>query len=228
MKVLVAEDDANIRAGLIDVLENEGYHTVEASTGEEALELYQRERPDFICLDIMMPGVDGYEVCKRIRRVDSVVPVIFISAKSEEIDRVLGLELGADDFITKPFGVQEVIARIRAVTRRCLASRSNTPRYEPFKMGDLDVFPSELRARREGETIELSLRDVRILELLHRHQGEAVDRETFFNECWGLDHMPNSRTLDQHISQLRKRIEKDLKDPAIIRTVHGVGYRYDG
>ncbi|MDK1022207.1 MAG: response regulator transcription factor [Candidatus Hydrogenedentes bacterium] len=228
MKVLVAEDDANIRAGLIDVLENEGYHTVEASTGEEALEVYQRERPDFICLDIMMPGVDGYEVCKRIRRVDSAVPVIFISAKSEEIDRVLGLELGADDFITKPFGVREVIARIRAVTRRCLAVRSNTPRYEPFEMGDLGVFPSELRARREGETIELSFRDVRILELLHRHQGEAVDRETFFNECWGLDHMPNSRTLDQHISQLRKRIEKDHKNPAIIRTVHGVGYRYDG
>lgn len=228
MKVLVAEDDANIRAGLIEVLENEGYHTVEASTGEEALELYHRERPDFICLDIMMPGVDGYEVCKRIRRVDSAVPVIFISAKSEEIDRVLGLELGADDFIAKPFGVREVIARIRAVTRRCLASRSNTPRYEPFKMGDLGVFPSELRARREGATIELSLRDVRILELLHRHQGEAVDRETFFNECWGLDHMPNSRTLDQHISQLRKRIEKDLKNPAIIRTVHGVGYRYEG
>ena len=228
MKVLVAEDDANIRAGLIDVLENEGYHTVEASTGEEALEVYQRERPDFICLDIMMPGVDGYEVCKRIRRVDSAVPVIFISAKSEEIDRVLGLELGADDFITKPFGVREVIARIRAVTRRCLAVRSNTPRYEPFEMGDLGVFPSELRARREGETIELSFRDVRILELLHRHQGEAVDRETFFNECWGLDHMPNSRTLDQHISQLRKRIEKDHKNPAIIRMVHGVGYRYDG
>lgn len=228
MKVLVAEDDANIRAGLIDVLENEGYQTVEASTGDEAFELYQRERPDFICLDIMMPGLDGYEVCKRIRRLDSAVPVIFISAKSEEIDRVLGLELGADDFITKPFGVREVIARIRAVTRRCLAGRSNTPRYVPFKMGDLDVFPSELRARREGETIELSLRDVRILELLHKHQGEAVDRETFFNECWGLDHMPNSRTLDQHISQLRKRIEKDHKKPAIIRTVHGVGYRYDG
>ncbi len=227
MKVLVAEDDANIRAGLIDVLENEGYQTVEASTGEEAFELYQRERPDFICLDIMMPGLDGYEVCKRIRRIDTAVPVIFISAKSEEIDRVLGLELGADDFITKPFGVREVIARIRAVTRRCLAGRSNTPRCESFEMGDLGVFPSELRARREGETIELSLRDVRILELLHRHQGEAVGRETFFNECWGLDHMPNSRTLDQHISQLRKRIEKDHKNPAIIRTVHGVGYRYD-
>ena len=228
MKALVAEDDANIRAGLIEVLENEGYDTIEASTGEEALEFYQRERPDFICLDIMMPGVNGYEVCKRIRRIDSAVPVIFISAKSEEIDRVLGLELGADDFITKPFGVREVIARIRAVTRRCLANRSNTPRYEPFRMGDLGVFPSELRARREGETIELSLRDVRILELLHRHQGEAVDRETFFNECWGLDHMPNSRTLDQHISQLRRRVEKDVKNPAIIRTVHGVGYRYDG
>ena len=123
MKVLVAEDDAHIRAGLIELLQREGYRTIAATSGAEALRLYTQETPDFLCLDIMMPDVDGYEVCKQIRRKNAGVPIIFISAKSEEIDRVVGLELGADDFITKPFGVREVVARIRAVTRRCLKSR---------------------------------------------------------------------------------------------------------
>ncbi len=228
MKVLVAEDDANIRAGIIEVLEREGYQTLEASTGDEALRVFAAESPDFVCLDIMMPGVDGYEVCKRIRRENETVPVIFISAKSEEVDRVLGLELGADDFIVKPFGVREVIARIRAVTRRCLAGGSANVALKNFELGDLKVSPGELRAFRQDDVIELSLRDVRILGLLHANKGQVVDRETFFNECWGLNYLPNSRTLDQHISQLRKRVEVDHKNPTIIRTVHGVGYRYAG
>jgi len=228
MKVLIAEDDDHIREGLAEVLEGEGYQTLSARDGNEALDMFFREKPDFVCLDIMMPGVDGYEVCRRIRRDDETVPVIFISAKSEEIDKVVGLELGADDFIMKPFGVREVIARIRAVTRRCMAAKAPSNRPSTFTMGDLEVFPAELRARRGDMVIDLSLRDVKILDLLHRRQGEVVDRDTFFDECWGLDHVPNSRTLDQHISQLRKRIELDPKRPAIIRTVHAVGYRYEG
>jgi len=228
MKVLIAEDDDHIREGLAEVLEGEGYQTLSARDGNEALDVFFREKPDFVCLDIMMPGVDGYEVCRRIRRDDETVPVIFISAKSEEIDKVVGLELGADDFIMKPFGVREVIARIRAVTRRCMAAKAPSNRPSTFTMGDLEVFPAELRARRGDMVIDLSLRDVKILDLLHRRQGEVIDRDTFFDECWGLDHVPNSRTLDQHISQLRKRIELDPKRPAIIRTVHAVGYRYEG
>ena len=228
MKVLIAEDDNHIREGLAEVLEGEGYRTLPARDGSEALDVFKREKPDLVCLDIMMPGVDGYEVCKEIRRQDPAVPIIFISAKSEEIDRVLGLELGADDFIMKPFGVREVIARIRAVTRRCIAARPAETRPPTFTLQDLEVSAAELRARRGEEVFDLSLRDVKILELLHRRKGEVVDRNTFFDECWGMDHMPNSRTLDQHISQLRKRIERDPKNPTIIRTVHGVGYRYDG
>ena len=228
MKVLIAEDDNHIREGLAEVLEGEGYRTLPARDGSEALDVFKREKPDFVCLDIMMPGVDGYEVCKEIRRQDPAVPIIFISAKSEEIDRVLGLELGADDFIMKPFGVREVIARIRAVTRRCIAARPAETRPPTFTLQDLEVSAAELRARRGEEVFDLSLRDVKILELLHRRKGEVVDRNTFFDECWGMDYMPNSRTLDQHISQLRKRIERDPKNPTIIRTVHGVGYRYDG
>ncbi len=228
MKVLVAEDDLHIRQGLMDVLTNEGYAVVGAADGEEALALYRAESPDILCLDIMMPGMNGYDLCKRIRRDDPHTPIIFISAKSEEIDRVLGLELGADDFIIKPFGVREVVARIRAVTRRVALSQQPANTATNFHMGDLDIYPNELRAKRGETTLDLSLRDISVLQLLHAHTGQAVSRDQLFDSCWGLDHLPNSRTLDQHISQLRKRIEIDAKSPRIITTVQGVGYRYGG
>jgi DNA-binding response OmpR family regulator len=228
MKVLIAEDDPDTRAGLEEILRDEGYVTVSAADGREALELFEKEKPDFVCLDVMMPEVSGYDVCRRIRRTHADVPVIFLSARSEEIDKVVGLELGADDYILKPFGVREVLARIRAVTRRSLARRQEPGTVEPFRMDDLEIRPAELRARRGDETIDLSLRDVRILQLLFRHRGEVVTRDMLFDECWGLDHVPQSRTLDQHISQLRKRIERDPRQPRIIRTVHGAGYRHEG
>jgi DNA-binding response OmpR family regulator len=227
MKVLIAEDDPHTRAGLSEILEAEGYQVLATQNGSDALRLFKSQSPDFVCLDIMMPGVSGYDVCREIRRSNPDVPVIFISAKSEEIDKVVGLELGADDFIVKPFGVKEVVARIRAVTRRRFAAAPVSTLPSSFRLADLDVFPSELRARRSGNTIELSLRDIKILTLLHQNRGVVISRDTFFNKCWGLEHMPNSRTLDQHIAQLRKRIEIDPKNPAIVRTVHGVGYRYD-
>jgi len=228
MKVLIAEDDPLIREGLEEILRAEGYDTVGVADGQAALTAFETHKPDFVLLDIMMPQVNGYDVCRTLRQRDARVPIIFISAKSEEIDRVLGLELGADDFIQKPFGVKEVVARIRAVTRRCLRA----PKAEPhgltdFRMGDLEIAPAELRARRGEAVFDLSLRDVRILTLLHARAGKVVDRDAFFRECWGYDHIPNSRTLDQHISKLRRRIELDPKDPRLIRTVHGVGYRYE-
>ncbi|MCG3148026.1 MAG: Alkaline phosphatase synthesis transcriptional regulatory protein PhoP [Verrucomicrobiae bacterium] len=224
MKVLIAEDDQHTRRGLAEILDAEGYRTIAAKDGREAVALVEREKPDFICLDIMMPGINGYDVCREIRKKNPTVPIIFISAKSEEIDKILGLELGADDFIVKPFGVKEVVARIRAVTRRCLARPAQAV---SFVMGGLTVLPDELRARRGQAVIDLSLRDIKILTLLHANAGKVVTRDAFFNECWGLDHIPNSRTLDQHIAQLRKRIELDPKTPVIIQTVHGLGYRYD-
>jgi DNA-binding response OmpR family regulator len=227
MKILVAEDDPHTRTGLRTIFEAEGYQVVTAAEGPDALAAFARESPDCVCLDIMMPGMSGYDVCREIRRRDSTVSVILISAKSEEIDTVVGLELGADDFIVKPFGVKEVVARIRAVTRRRAAAAAPSARPASFRLGDLEVSPSELRARRGPTTIELSLRDVKILALLYEHRGAVVTRDTFFNTCWGLDHVPNSRTLDQHIAQLRKRIEVNPASPSIISTVHGVGYRYD-
>ena len=227
MKILIAEDDQYIREGLRDLLEAEGYQTVLAVDGTEAVAKYHDSTPNLVLLDIMMPGKDGYTVCREIRGHSSQVPVIFLSAKSEEIDRVIGLELGADDYIMKPFGTREVVARIRAVTRRSLATQSSEGKARVLKLGDLEVYPEELRAKREEERIDLSLRDVNILELLHDNQGKVVDRNTLFDHCWGQSYLPNSRTLDQHISKLRKLIEKDPQNPEIIRTVHGVGYRYD-
>jgi DNA-binding response OmpR family regulator len=226
MRILIAEDDRYIGEGLCAVVEAEGYTPQLASDGEQALQMFHAQRPDVVLLDIMMPKRDGYAVCRDIRKVDNDIPVIFISAKSEEIDRVLGLELGADDYIMKPFGTREVIARIRAVTRRCLARVSdNGAQNDVLLFGDLEVYPAQLRARRGDVQLDLSLRDVKILQLLFRQRGTVIDRDTMFNECWGRDYFANSRTLDQHISKLRKLIEIDAKNPQIICTVHGVGYR---
>jgi DNA-binding response OmpR family regulator len=227
MKILIAEDDRYIGDGLRSLLESEGYATALARDGEEALTLFSQIEPDVVLLDVMMTKRDGYSVCREIRKVDNDVPVIFISAKSEEIDRVLGLELGADDYIVKPFGTREVVARIRAVTRRHFARKASPDiAAEVLHFDGLDVFPAELRASRGDKQIDLSLRDVKILQLLHHNRGKVVDRDTIFNVCWGRDYLPSSRTLDQHISKLRKLIEADVKNPEIIATVHGVGYRY--
>jgi two-component system alkaline phosphatase synthesis response regulator PhoP len=225
MKVLVAEDDANTRAGLIEILEMEGYDTVAAANGADALALFDAETPDFVCLDVMMPQMNGYDVCREIRRQNARVPVIFISAKSEEVDKVIGLELGADDFIMKPFGVKEVVARIRAITRRCFANSATVDTR--FTIGDLTVSPEELRARRGDTVVDLSLRDVKILQLFASSRGKALTRNMIYHHAWGEGSVANSRCLDQHIAQLRKRIERDPRQPEIIRTVHGIGYRWD-
>jgi DNA-binding response OmpR family regulator len=228
MKVLIAEDDEGIRLGLKEVLESEGYTVIEAADGVEALERFKSAEPELALLDIMMPRLNGYDVCKQLLAQKPSLPVIFISAKSEEIDRVVGLELGADDFISKPFGVREVVARMRAVTRRLFKAREPERREpEVVPVGHLQVFPQELRAKKGDEVIDLSLRDVRILLLLQREKGRVVTREMLFNECWDMQYLPNSRTIDQHISKLRKRVELDPNNPTLITTVHGVGYRIE-
>jgi len=225
MKVLIAEDDRHTREGLVEVLQTEGYDVVAAGDGLTAIRLFRETSPDFACLDIMMPAASGYDVCKTIRTESPDLPIIFISAKAEEVDRLVGFELGADDFIVKPFSVREVVARVRAVSRRCYAQQDSPP--EDFTMDDLTVMPAELRARRGDTIIELSPRDVKLLQLLHDNAGRALDRNTLFRHAWGEDYFPNSRTLDQHISQLRKRVEVEPGSPKIVQTVHGVGYRYD-
>jgi DNA-binding response OmpR family regulator len=223
MRVLLADDDPLTLDGLQACIGPEGFSTLTARNGQEALALWESHRPDLLCLDIMMPLIDGYEVCRRVRAVDPNVPVLFLSAKSEEIDVVVGLQLGADDFIRKPFGKSELLARIRAVLRRS-QRRSQPPRS--FTMGNLVVYPLELRAERQGTEIDLTPRECSILALLHERAGQVVDRDTLLNRCWGLEYYPESRTLDMQIAKLRKRIELDPADPELIETVRGVGYRW--
>ncbi len=226
MKILIVEDDVHTRNGLKEILETEGYDVSVASDGQEGLDMVSSVQPDFICLDIMMPQLNGYDVCRKIRKKDESIPIIFISAKSEEIDKVLGLELGADDFIMKPFGVKEVVARIRAVTRRCLERQVDVASDQSYSFGDLKVFPAKLKAQRHDQTIELSIRDIKIIQFFKDNANEPLARSQLFEHCWEIDYYSDSRTLDQYISQLRKRIERDPKHPVLITTVHGFGYRF--
>ena len=224
MTILLADDDPITLDSLAACLRPEGFQVVLAKDGNEALTLWQKHKPDLLCLDIMMPGLDGYEVCRRVREKDLRVPVLFVSAKSEEIDVVVGLRLGADDFVRKPFGKHELIARIHSALRRVSTAKSPS---SCFELGPLRVFPEELRAQRDGgDSVDLTPREVSILKLLHERPGQALSRDVLLDVCWGLDYMPESRTLDQHIAKLRKKIEREPED--IIETIRGVGYRWRG
>jgi two-component system, OmpR family, alkaline phosphatase synthesis response regulator PhoP len=223
MTLLLADDDPITLDSLAECLQPEGFKTLLARDGEEALAQWRQHQPALMCLDIMMPRMDGYEVCRRVRAEDSTMPVLFLSAKSEEIDVVVGLKLGADDFIRKPFGKHELLARIHAALRR---SRKTTPPARLFELRELRVFPLELRAERNGNDIELTPREVSILQLLHERAGEVVTRDELLDRCWGANYFPESRTLDQHIAKLRRKIEVDAENPQIIETVRGTGYRH--
>lgn len=221
MTILIAEDDPLTLDAMAACIESEGFTALRAVDGRQALDLWRSEKPDLLCLDIMMPGTDGYEVCRRVRASDREIPILFLSAKNQEIDIVVGLDLGADDFIRKPFTRSEVMARIRAALRRTASTKKN----DHFKLHDLTVRPHALMAERDGNSIDLTPREVSMLKLLHRHLGEPVSRDAFLDACWGIDYFPDSRTLDQHIFLLRKKIEIDPAKPIIIQTVRSIGYR---
>jgi two-component system alkaline phosphatase synthesis response regulator PhoP len=223
MKVLLAEDDTVTREAVTELLQGEGHEVLAARDGREALELWQRHRPGLVLLDIMMPHTSGYEVCRTIRRDDRSTPVLFLSAKSEEVDVVLGLELGADDFLRKPFGKHELLARVRALLRRHEGDGARETQCLGF--GPWQVFPKRLIAAKDGREVELTVREVKVIHLLARRRGEVVTRDELLNECWGLEYYPESRTLDQHILNLRKKLEADPSKPVLIGTVRGAGYR---
>ena len=231
ISILVAEDDPNILTGLVDTLESEGYEVATATNGKEALQLFEAGRFDLILLDIMMPEISGYDVCKQIRAKDEGTPIIMLTAKSEEIDKVVGLQLGADDYISKPFGVHELLARIQAVLRRCTRKQgqqknsSNIP--ESFPFGDAVVDTRKFRMTVQNKSIDLSEREISLLRCFYLHPNEVLSRDQLLNDVWGIDYYGTTRTLDQHIAQLRKKIEKDPSNPCLIKTVHRVGYRYE-
>ncbi|MDX1680266.1 MAG: response regulator transcription factor [Akkermansiaceae bacterium] len=222
IRILIAEDDPLMLDALATCVESEGFEVLRAADGRAALELWRNQKPDLLCLDIMMPEMDGYQLCKRVRESDASIPILFISAKNEERDVVAGLDLGADDFVRKPFTRGEVMARIRAALRK----RAPESLDESFSLGDLQVFPRSLEARRDDKKMDLTPRETSMLRLLHDNKGKAVSRDAFLDTCWGVDYYPDSRTLDQHISVLRKKVEIDSSNPEIIRTARGVGYRW--
>lgn len=231
MRILIAEDEPAILESLQRILEREGYELLLAENGLEALELWQQQRPDLICLDVMMPGLDGYSVCRRIREQDKVVPILFISAKTEVTDVVIGLELGGDDYIRKPFVKHELLARIRAVVRKSEYadkdfSTDKDASERSFDFGLWTILPDELRATGMEGCIDLSPKELSIVQFFHNHVGKAVSRDELLNACWGMNFFPESRMLDQQVSRLRKKLG-DV-DSLLIETVRGVGYRYDG
>ena len=229
-RILIAEDDVHIRTGLIDTLESEGYSVAAAADGRRALEIFGRQPPDLVILDIMMPEISGYDVCRHIRARDARVPIIMLTAKGEEIDKVVGLQLGADDYITKPFGVHELLARIAAVLRRSRPDPASTTETNDvpvvFTIGEAAIDAGQYRATLAGRVHDLSAKELLLLKFFHRHPNQVLSRDQLLNAVWGIDYFGTTRTLDQHIARLRKKIEPNPKQPQVITTVHGVGYRY--
>jgi DNA-binding response OmpR family regulator len=230
--ILIAEDDPHIREGLLVTLESEGYRVTAARDGAEALRLLAKQKFDLVMLDVMMPAVSGFDVCRDLRRRDRTTPVIMLTAKSEEIDKVVGLELGADDYITKPFGVRELLARVAAVLRRSSAAGEKpkpekiVPLPDAFAFGAAQIDRKKMRATRGKKSDDLSARELTLLDFFRAHPDEVLSRDQLLNAAWGINYLGTTRTLDQHIVQLRKKVEKDPENPAAILTVHGIGYRY--
>ena len=221
-RILIVEDDPSIRFGLEEILKSEGYAVTSVERGDGVIEASLRERPaDLIILDVMLPGRNGYVACKELRADGVRIPILMLTAKGQELDKVLGLEVGADDYLTKPFGVRELVARIHALFRRAEGHLHTAQGTQPFSIGSCQIDPQNFTLTR-GEISEMvTPKEMALMVCLHRHRGELLSREQLLNEVWGVSYMGTTRTLDQTIAQLRKKLgEADL-----VQTVHGVGYR---
>ena len=221
-RILIVDDEPGIVRGLEDNLRFEGYQTSTATDGHQALAVAAREAPDLILLDIMMPGMSGWDVCRDLRGQGIDVPIIMLTARGEETDRVRGLELGADDYITKPFSLRELLARVRAVLRR----PGPRQKVAEFAFGDTRVRLRGRQAFRGGRELTLTRKEFDLLVYLLEHRGEVVTRERLLDEVWGYERFPTTRTVDTHILRLRRKFEVDPDRPLLILTVHGQGYKF--
>jgi len=222
-RILLAEDEPDMAMGLRDNLQFEGYEVITASDGEEAIDKAKAERPDLIVLDVMMPKRTGLEVCKEVREAGFTVPILMLTAKSQEIDIVRGLEAGADDYVTKPFSVRELLARIKAILRR---STETTSVAKVVRIGDAEVDLVKGKVTRGDSDFSLGHFEIEILKMLIDNAEKPVDRNKLLDDIWGLAAFPANRTVDNHIVSLRRKIEKDPKHPQHIITVHSVGYKF--
>jgi len=221
-KILVVEDDRSIRLGLVDTLRAKGYVVHSTTSGQEAVKQLPALKPDLVLLDIMLPDLEGFEVCRRIKALSPEQAVIMLTARSSELDRVRGLEIGADDYITKPFSLMELLARVQAVLRRALR-QSGVP--DRITIGDVTVDFRRHEAHRQGRSVPLSDRAFLVLEVLARHRGEVVSRERLLEEAWGYDRNLNTRTVDNHVVKIRQALEEHPEEPRHLLTVWGVGYK---
>lgn len=223
--VLIVDDDKIITEPLAHALRQAGYVVLVAANGRDGLALALNQEPDVVVLDILMPGMDGWEVCRALRQ-ESTVPILMLTALGEEIDRILGLELGADDYLTKPFSTRELIARLRALLRRIELDRRPSLTDDVLVAGDLRVDLTAHRAFKADKELVLRQKEFDLLVLLLSRPGEAITRSEFFERIWGTDWLGDTRTLDVHIRWLREKIEVDPSQPRLIQTVRGVGYRF--
>jgi len=222
-KILVVEDDRMAREVLVAALEGEGYTAIEAADGQEALEKVEAEHPDLILLDLMLPRIDGLDVCKRARD-RTAAPIIMLTARSEEIDKVLGLEVGADDYVTKPYSTRELLARIRANLRRARELAKPAPEADEIIVGDVTIAPSRREVLLRGKAVYLTPKEFDLLYILARNADRVLTRSELLSEVWGYEGM-DTRSLDVHIGRLRAKLEDDASHPRIIITARSVGYR---
>jgi two-component system alkaline phosphatase synthesis response regulator PhoP len=221
-RILIVDDEPEMVRGLEDNLRFEGYQTVAAPDGRRGLALALSEAPDLILLDVMMPGMSGWDLCRELRRRGLDIPVIMLTARGEEVDRVQGLELGADDYVTKPFSLRELMARIRAVLRR----PGPRQKFEEFGFSDVRVHLRARQAFKAGREVRLTRKEFDLLRYLVEHRDEVVTRDRLLDEVWGYEQFPTTRTVDTHILRLRQKFENDPERPAHILTAHGQGYRF--
>jgi DNA-binding response OmpR family regulator len=224
-KILVVEDEPNMVAGLRDNFEFEGYQVITARDGVEGLQRALDESPDLVVLDVMMPRMSGLEVCKQLRAKRGSIPIIMLTARGQEVDKVVGLELGADDYVTKPFSIRELLARVKAVLRRTSVLPKDQDRRS---FGEVEVDLRKCRVLRSGKPIDISSKEFELLKYFIVHSGETLSRDRLLEDVWGYDNYPTTRTVDTHLVRLRQKLEPDPEQPQYFLTVHGTGYRFVG
>jgi two-component system alkaline phosphatase synthesis response regulator PhoP len=226
-KILIVDDEEHIIELLKFNLLNSGYEVLTANNGVDAVKIAKAEKPNLLLLDLMLPGIDGFDVCKEIKRNNEMksTSIIMLTAKGEELDKILGLELGADDYITKPFSVRELLARVKAVLRR--TNSFNEVEEEVYDSQNLKVDFERHEVYVNGEKVDLTLKEFELLQILIKNKGKILKRETLLDKIWGYEYIGETRTVDVHIRYLRKKIEEDDKNPRFIETIRGVGYRFN-
>lgn len=223
--ILIVEDEDTIRETVVMALEEQGYHVLQSGDGRQALEMVQNaERLDLLILDLMLPGLNGLDLCRLLRHEGNSIPILMLTAKDSETDRVVGLEIGADDYLTKPFGMRELIARCRSVLRR--QHQVQAPETSVLRHGEVSMYPQECRVLVRGIEVNFSPKEFRLLELFLRHPRRVWTREQLLEKIWGSDFMGDSKTVDVHIRWLREKLELDPSTPEYLVTVRGFGYRF--